>query len=221
MGRTWLSVSIGHGIRIGRSIADSDLWPHLPSWRRYEGLEPPRSRAVCSAQFIAAKTGDLSGTKDNNTHARQAERPCASGPSLDRVSRARCRQRNKEGRGCIWKTAATAGTCREEGRRGRGKFYPQFKVAQYPSLGTAPSRRRHGSLPCRTNCPDARAFGVINTPGGNPRRLPQLALTGGNCLFLMALSTGKSLVHNVIAETTSVALKAFMFVISICCAFKC
>jgi hypothetical protein len=38
MGRTWLSVPILRtGIRIGRSIADSELRQHrLPSWRKFE-----------------------------------------------------------------------------------------------------------------------------------------------------------------------------------------
>jgi hypothetical protein len=37
MPRTWLSVPIGRtGIRIGRSLADSEWRGHLPSWRRYE-----------------------------------------------------------------------------------------------------------------------------------------------------------------------------------------
>jgi hypothetical protein len=37
MPRTWLSLPVARtGIRIGRSIADSELRPHLPSWRRYE-----------------------------------------------------------------------------------------------------------------------------------------------------------------------------------------
>jgi hypothetical protein len=37
MPRTWLSVPLGRtGIRIGRSIADSELRPHLPSWRKFE-----------------------------------------------------------------------------------------------------------------------------------------------------------------------------------------
>jgi hypothetical protein len=37
MGRTWLSIPIGRtGIRIGRSIADSEWRGRLPSWRRYE-----------------------------------------------------------------------------------------------------------------------------------------------------------------------------------------
>ena len=31
-GRNWISISLGNGIRIGRSIAD----PRLPSWRRFE-----------------------------------------------------------------------------------------------------------------------------------------------------------------------------------------
>lgn len=31
-GRNWISISLGSGIRIGRSIAD----PRLPSWRRFE-----------------------------------------------------------------------------------------------------------------------------------------------------------------------------------------
>jgi hypothetical protein len=32
MGRNWISFSLGHGIRVGRSVAD----PRLPSWRRFE-----------------------------------------------------------------------------------------------------------------------------------------------------------------------------------------
>jgi hypothetical protein len=36
MPRTWISVPTWRGIRIGRSIADSELRGHLPSWRRYE-----------------------------------------------------------------------------------------------------------------------------------------------------------------------------------------
>jgi hypothetical protein len=37
MGRTWLSIPIGRtAIRIGRSIADSELRPRLPGWRKFE-----------------------------------------------------------------------------------------------------------------------------------------------------------------------------------------
>jgi type III secretion system FlhB-like substrate exporter len=36
MGRSWISVPIGHGIRIGRSIADYELRQRMPSWRKYE-----------------------------------------------------------------------------------------------------------------------------------------------------------------------------------------
>jgi len=37
MGRTWISVPFGRtGIRIGRSISDSEMRPRLPSWRRFE-----------------------------------------------------------------------------------------------------------------------------------------------------------------------------------------
>jgi hypothetical protein len=80
-----------------RSRVTSERKPDFKSVNR----KPPRpfEQTHGSAQFIAAKTGDLWGTKDNNTHARQVERPCASGPSLDSVSHARCSQRNKEGRG--------------------------------------------------------------------------------------------------------------------------
>jgi hypothetical protein len=36
MPRTWISVPIGHRIRIGRSIADSEWRGRLPGWRKYE-----------------------------------------------------------------------------------------------------------------------------------------------------------------------------------------
>jgi hypothetical protein len=37
MGRTWISVALGRtGIRLGRSISDSELRPRLPRWRKWE-----------------------------------------------------------------------------------------------------------------------------------------------------------------------------------------
>jgi hypothetical protein len=36
MPRTWLSVSIGNGIRLGRSFSDAEFHARLPSFRRYE-----------------------------------------------------------------------------------------------------------------------------------------------------------------------------------------
>ena len=70
MGRNWLSVSLGHGIRIGRSVADSDFQPRLPSWRRHElraGLQAaakargePMNREECDYRIDKAlATGEL------------------------------------------------------------------------------------------------------------------------------------------------------------------
>lgn len=46
MPRTWLTVLFGRtGIRIGRSIADSEWCGRLPSWRRYELRKGPQAAA--------------------------------------------------------------------------------------------------------------------------------------------------------------------------------
>jgi hypothetical protein len=36
MPRNFISLSLGHGLRIGRSFSDSELRRRLPSWRKYE-----------------------------------------------------------------------------------------------------------------------------------------------------------------------------------------
>jgi hypothetical protein len=48
MPRSWISVPIGHGVRLGRSIADAELQPRLPSWRKLAGGR--RSNCIDVAQ---------------------------------------------------------------------------------------------------------------------------------------------------------------------------
>jgi hypothetical protein len=55
MGRTWLSVPIGFGIRVGRSISDSELRPRMPAWRKWE---------LCHGLIKAAKARGEKMTKD-------------------------------------------------------------------------------------------------------------------------------------------------------------
>lgn len=56
MPRSWISVPIARtGIRIGRSIADSELRPHLPSWRKWE---------LCHGLIKAAEGRGEKMTKD-------------------------------------------------------------------------------------------------------------------------------------------------------------
>jgi hypothetical protein len=55
MGRSWLSVGLGHGIRVGRSIADSELraqTPKLPSYRRYEVIERLQKAATARGETL-------------------------------------------------------------------------------------------------------------------------------------------------------------------------
>jgi hypothetical protein len=56
MGRTWLSIPVGKtGIRVGRSVADSELRGQLPGWRRYE---------LCHGLIKAAEARGEKMTKD-------------------------------------------------------------------------------------------------------------------------------------------------------------
>jgi hypothetical protein len=59
MGRTWLSVPIGRtGIRIGRSVSDSELRGHLPSWRRHELRHGLQTAAKARGETLAREDGD-------------------------------------------------------------------------------------------------------------------------------------------------------------------
>jgi hypothetical protein len=70
MGRTWLSVPIGRtGIRIGRSISDSELRPHLPAWRKWELVRGLIKAAKAhgekmtkdEAEYLTNKADDIGG----------------------------------------------------------------------------------------------------------------------------------------------------------------
>jgi hypothetical protein len=58
--RTWGSINIGHGIRIGRSMADSELRPKVPGWRRFD--EPSASERLCHVRgfYLSIGRGPLS-----------------------------------------------------------------------------------------------------------------------------------------------------------------
>ena len=82
MPRSWISLPIGRtGIRIGRSIADSELRARLPNWRRYEirkGLQAaasargePMSREDCDYIIDRAlATGGLDSAGVPTIHVR-------------------------------------------------------------------------------------------------------------------------------------------------------
>jgi hypothetical protein len=54
MSRTWISVPIGHGIRIGRSFGAEDRGPpKLPKWRRFELVKALQAGAVARGKPIA------------------------------------------------------------------------------------------------------------------------------------------------------------------------
>lgn len=53
-GRNWISVSLGNGIRIGRSIAD----PRLPSYRRYELRHAMQEAAKARGETITRDDAD-------------------------------------------------------------------------------------------------------------------------------------------------------------------
>jgi hypothetical protein len=53
MGRTWLSIPVGRtGIRIGRSIADAELHPRLPRWKRYKIAKRLRDAATAKGEAM-------------------------------------------------------------------------------------------------------------------------------------------------------------------------
>jgi hypothetical protein len=91
MPRTWLSVPIGRtGIRIGRSISDSELRRRLPSWRKWElihglmrsaaarGVKMPKDESTYLVER-ATDTGELDAEGNLNFHARGTREQCITG----------------------------------------------------------------------------------------------------------------------------------------------
>jgi hypothetical protein len=91
MGRTSFSFPIGRtGIRISRSISDSELRRRLPSWRKFElihGLmRSAEARGVKmtkdEANYIVDKatdTGELDAEGNLNFHMRAPREECVAG----------------------------------------------------------------------------------------------------------------------------------------------
>lgn len=58
MPRSWISIPIGFGIRVGRSIADSELHPRLPSWRRFELRRGMQADAEARGEHMTREEAD-------------------------------------------------------------------------------------------------------------------------------------------------------------------
>jgi hypothetical protein len=58
MPRSWISVPVGHGIRVGRSIADSELRGHLPSYRRHELRHGLQTAAKARGETLTREDAD-------------------------------------------------------------------------------------------------------------------------------------------------------------------
>jgi hypothetical protein len=81
MPRTWISVPVWRGVRIGRSVSDAELRGHLPGWRRHElrhGLqEAAKARGETlmreDADYLIDKalaTGAIDANGNLNFHGR-------------------------------------------------------------------------------------------------------------------------------------------------------
>jgi hypothetical protein len=90
MGRTFLSVSLGHGIRVGRSISDSDLRRRLPSWRKYELIHGLMRAAAARGEKMdraeatylvekATDTGEIDAEGSLNFNMRLPREECIAG----------------------------------------------------------------------------------------------------------------------------------------------